>query len=227
MAMVRTETDGEKKKRSKKNKKKPHVPRPCHRLDYDTSGIVVVALSPHAQRCGQVAFEERLADKTYVAMVAGHVVDDAGVVEYAIGKVRDESGGYNRWACDCDATLGDDGEQVEHLQFIEGSLRAARTEWRVSARLEGEVESESPSPSAAVRAKYTRVELKPKTGRGHQLRLHMAAMGHPILGDELHAPREVADAAQRLCLHAETLRIPVLSDDQEVMWASATYPAPF
>ena len=221
MTMVRAAES----KNKKKSKKKPHVPRPCHRLDYDTSGIIVMALTPHAQRCGQVAFEERRADKTYVALVAGHVVDDEGVVEYAIGKVPDESGEYNRWACD--ATLGGDREQVEHSQFIEGSLRAARTEWKVSARLEGEGEAES-SLSAAVGAKkYTRVELKPKTGRGHQLRLHMAAIGHPILGDVLHAPREVADAALRLCLHAETLRMPVLSDDQEVIWASATYPAPF
>ena len=226
MAMVRAETDGEKKKRNKKKKKKPHVPRPCHRLDHDTSGVVVMALTPHAQRCGQMAFEGRRTDKTYVALVAGHVVDDEGAVEYAIGKVPDESGEYNRWACDCDVASGGDGEQVEHLQFIEGSLRAARTEWRVCARLEGE--AESPSPSAAGGgAKYTRVELKLVTGRGHQLRLHMAAIGHPILGDELHAPREVADAAPRLCLHAETLRMPVLSDDHEVMWASATYPAPF
>ena len=223
MAMVRAETDGEKKKRNKK-KKKPHVPRPCHRLDHDTSGVVVMALTPHAQRCGQMAFEGRRTDKTYVALVAGHVVDDKGAVEYAIGKVPDESGEYNRWACDCDVASGGDGEQVEHLQFIEGSLRAARTEWRVCARLEGEAESPS---AAGGGAKYTRVELKLVTGRGHQLRLHMAAIGHPILGDELHAPREVADAAPRLCLHAETLRMPVLSDDQEVMWASATYPAPF
>ena len=224
MAMVRAETDGEKKKRNNKKKKKRHVPRPCHRLDRDTSGVVVMALTPHAQRCGQMAFEGRRTDKTYVALVAGHVVDDKGAVEYAIGKVPDESGEYNRWACDCDVASGGDGEQVEHSQFIEGSLRAARTEWRVCARLEGEAES---PPAAAGGAKYTRVELKLVTGRGHQLRLHMAAIGHPILGDELHAPREVADAAPRLCLHAETLRMPVLSDDHEVMWASATYPAPF
>ena len=227
MAMVRAgETDGEKKKRNKKKKKKPHVPRPCHRLDRDTSGVVVLALTPHAQRCGQMAFEGRRTDKTYVALVAGHVVDDKGAVEYAIGKVPDESGEYNRWACDCNVALGghNHGEQVEHSQFIEGSLRAARTEWRVSARLEGDAESPS---AAGGGAKYTRVELKLVTGRGHQLRLHMAAIGHPILGDELHAPREVADAAPRLCLHAETLRMPVLSDDHEIMWASATYPAPF
>ena len=189
-----------------------------------------MALTPHARRCGQMAFEDRRTDKTYVALVAGHLAEDEGVVEYAIGKVPDESGEYNRWACDV-MGVGDASEAQGRLQFIEGSLREARTMWKVSARLsvpidEGNGKDGSDSDSTWM-AKYTRVELKPVTGRGHQLRLHMAAIGHPILGDELHAPKEVADAAPRLCLHAETLRLPVLNDDQEMVMASASYPAPF
>ena len=234
VATPHTAPKGKKKKRKKNKKKdsKPYVPRPCHRLDYDTSGIIVMALTPHAQRCGQMAFEDRQTDKTYVALVAGHLVEDDGIVEFDIGKVLDESGKYNRWACDI-MGVGDapSSEAQGRLQFIEGSLRKARTEWKVSARLSvpidgGNGKDRNGSDSTWV-AKYTRVELKPVTGRGHQLRLHMAAIGHPILGDELHAPREVADAAPRLCLHAETLRLPVLSEDKEMVLASATYPAPF
>ena len=92
---------------------------------------------------------------------------------------------------------------------------------------DGDADGKNVDDSTCLEANYTRVELKPVTGRGHQLRLHMAAIGHPILGDELHAPKEVADAAPRLCLHAETLSLPVLNGDQEVVMASATYPAPF
>lgn len=51
----------------------------------------------------------------------------------------------------------------------------------------------------------TLVELKPVTGRTHQLRVHMAAIGHPILGDTLYAPDEVQAAAPRLCLHAHSI----------------------
>ena len=235
VASANTASKGKKKKRKKSKKKgnKPHVPRPCHRLDYDTSGIIVMALTPHAQRYGQMAFEDRRTDKTYVALVAGHLIEDEGIVEFAIGKMPDESGEYNRWACDV-MGIGDasSSEAQGSLQFIEGSLRAARTEWKVSARLsvpldEGNGKDGNDPNGSTLVARYTRVELKPVTGRGHQLRLHMAAIGHPILGDELHAPKEVTDAAPRLCLHAETLRLPVLNEDQEMVLASATYPAPF
>ena len=236
VASTNTAPKGKKKKRKKSNKNKgnkPHVPRPCHRLDYDTSGIIVMALTPHAQRYGQMAFEDRRTDKTYVALVAGHLVEDEGIVEFAIGKVPDESEEYNRWACDV-MGIGDasSSEAQGRLQFIEGSLREARTEWKVSARLsvpinEGNGKDGNDSDGSTLVAKYTRVDLKPVTGRGHQLRLHMAAIGHPILGDELHAPKEVADAAPRLCLHAQSLRLPVLNEDQEMVLASATYPAPF
>lgn len=146
-----------------------------------------------------MCFEQRTVQKTYVALVAGHLVaaddNDKGTVDFPIGKVPTPEG-YNVWSChdtDDDDTTG---------RFLEGSLRNARTDWTVSARLSVPLATTGLFP-----ANYTRVELAPRTGRGHQLRLHTLALGHPILGDTLHAPHAVARVTQRLCLHAETLQI--------------------
>lgn len=83
-------------------------------------------------------------------------------------------------------------------------MRNAKTEWAVSKRFTIVLDD-------GTEAKYSRVILKPYTGRGHQLRLHMASLGHPILGDTLHAPSTVASVTPRLCLHAEKLEIYVQS----------------
>ena len=71
---------------------------------------------------------------------------------------------------------------------------------------------------------YTRVELRPKTGRSHQLRVHMLALGHPILGDQLYAEGEALQAANRLHLHAESLTVMHPSTKQFMTFKS---PCPF
>jgi tRNA pseudouridine32 synthase/23S rRNA pseudouridine746 synthase len=68
----------------------------------------------------------------------------------------------------------------------------------------------------------TRVSLEPVTGRSHQLRVHMAAIGHPIVGDEFYAPPDVAAAAPRLLLHACALRLPHPGDGSMLELASAS-----
>lgn len=149
------------------------VPRPCHRLDFDTSGVIAIGLTRDAYRSLSFQFEHRMVQKTYIALVQGIVQENHGIVDLAIGKTR-TAGGYTTWTCD----VGD------HVT----DLRQASTQWHVSKRFD----------------EYTRVELYPKTGRGHQLRLHMEALGHGILGDSLHG--EAAASAPRLCLHAEQLQ---------------------
>ena len=199
-----------------KEKNKRFVPRPCHRLDYDTSGIIVIGLTKRALRATSTQFEQRtIIDKTYVALVAGHIQQDFGEINFPIGKIhvhqsttQDDGGGYNKWAVcyrrqdDTDTDTNEDEDR-----FIEGSIRHAKTEWEVSARYSIPITQDEQRQEEDVKlfANYTRVLLKPRTGRGHQLRLHMAAIGHPILGDELHAPKLIAQAAPRLCLHAEKL----------------------
>mmetsp|Transcript_39651 Transcript_39651/g.47660 ORF Transcript_39651/g.47660 Transcript_39651/m.47660 type:complete len:401 (-) Transcript_39651:99-1301(-) len=154
------------------------VLKPCHRLDRDTSGILVFGLSADTHRHISMQFENRSARKTYIALVAGHPEIDSGMIDMPIGKRMTESG-FSRWA------IG--GEKA----------REARTSWRICDRLE------------VNGAKYSRLELFPLTGRGQQLRLHMNAIGHAILGDSLHAPLEVARATPRLCLHASSLVIDI------------------
>lgn len=208
-----------KKKYNKKQvKNKLFLPRPCHRLDFDTSGVMCIALTPNALRTTSDLFERRKIRKRYVALVAGHLEDDCGIVDCAIGKVFNPDVNYNEFKCYI--PLQQKGIHMKTKEkpsftninvssanvdsFVRNSLRDAKTEWNVSKRFTMEMENGKV-------AKYTRVNLIPHTGRGHQLRLHMAAIGHPILGDTLHAPEIIGLATPRLCLHAAELELHVMA----------------
>ena len=95
------------------------------------SGVVLMGLTPHAVRAGSTLFESRLVEKTYVALVAGHLSANEGIVDYPIGKTETPYG-YNKWTCQVPSNLN--GTEAKHDQevFIEGSLRHARTAWKVS-----------------------------------------------------------------------------------------------
>lgn len=140
-----------------------------HRLDRDTSGVIVLALTAHAQRSLSMQFEKRTTKKTYVARVQGQVAEKTGTVELPL--IVD-------WP----------NRPLQKVCHETG--KPAVTDWRVLKQTEDE----------------TRVRLFPRTGRSHQLRVHMLALGHPILGDPLYAP-ETVDAHPRLMLHSEELRI--------------------
>lgn len=140
-----------------------------HRLDLDTSGVMIFGLTPHAQRNLSKQFEERKVKKTYVARVMGRLEPRTGRIDLPL--IVDWP---NR-----------PRQKVDHAEG-----RAAQTDWRVVRANDAE----------------TRVRLFPLTGRSHQLRVHMAEIGHPILGDPLYATGEAADHP-RLMLHAESLRI--------------------
>ena len=174
--------------------------KPCHRLDRDTSGIVVFGLTSEAHVAVSRQFEERTTSKSYLALVAGHPTKDFGTVELSIGK-RKSLEGFNRWV-----TLTGDAEKDADIV----KPREAVTKWKVQERF------------TVNGATFARVELEPQTGRGHQLRLHMKAIGHPLLGDTLHAPTAVAQCAPRLCLHAHRLQI-----DWQSFRLEATSAAPF
>lgn len=197
------------------NVEKNKMAKPCHRLDRDTSGIQVYGLNKESHRLISKQFEVRTAKKVYVALVAGLIRDDEGIVDLPIGKTASsESGGFRRWCVG-----GDDA-------------REAKTEWKVIRRyivptpddttsvVPGRVE---PNNSREPQARYTKVELRPLTGRGQQLRLHMKAIGHPILGDSIHANEgRIAEAAPRLCLHAQELTVSVLTKGGEQRQVTVT-----
>ena len=140
-----------------------------HRLDRDTSGVMVFALTAHAQRNLSMQFEKRSTKKTYVARVSGEIAEKTGTV---------------------DLPLIVDWPNRPLQKVCHETGKPAVTDWRVLKVGGGE----------------TRVHLFPKTGRSHQLRVHMLALGHVILGDPLYAAGEALDHP-RLMLHSEELRL--------------------
>ncbi len=140
-----------------------------HRLDRDTSGVMVFGLTPHAQRHLGLQFENRQTKKTYLARVAGRLEPKTGTVDLPL--IVD-------WP----------NRPLQKVDHETG--KPAVTDWRVMKASDDE----------------SRVKLFPQTGRSHQLRVHMLALGHPILGDPLYAP-ETADQYPRMMLHAEELRL--------------------
>jgi len=153
-----------------------------HRLDCDTSGLIIFARSKAAQGFLGQEFEQRRAQKTYIARVAGVIADEHGQIDLPLA-----ADWPNR-----------PRQQVDHAKG-----RAAQTDWQVIDR----------SPTE------TRVRLTPLTGRSHQLRVHMLALGHPVLGDPIYS--DDAAAHPRLMLHAETLSL-----HHPITKARVTYHAP-
>ena len=140
-----------------------------HRLDRDTSGVMVFALTRHAQRHIGLQFEKRMTKKTYVARVWGALEPKKGTV---------------------DLPLIVDWENRPLQKVCHETGKSAQTDWRV-------LRSD---------ASDSRVRLMPKTGRSHQLRVHMLSLGHPILGDPFYA-QGAARQYNRLMLHSEELRL--------------------
>ena len=144
----------------------------------------------------------------------------------SIGKIYNAEKDCNEFACYTDQST------ITRSQFVENSLRNAKTEFEVLKRFSLPLDPTNESDTTKI-AKYTKIQLKPVTGRGHQLRLHMSSIGHPILGDRLHAPEIIAIATPRLCLHAKSLELPVKiskinrHDHYVVRKVTASSPPPF
>ena len=139
-----------------------------HRLDRDTSGVMIFGLTPHAQRHLGKQFEDRRTKKTYVARVWGEVAAKTGTIDLPL--IVD-------WP----------NRPLQMVDHENG--RSAVTDYRVMRVGKGE----------------SRVRLYPKTGRSHQLRVHMKEIGHPILGDPFYSTGPARDFP-RLMLHSETLQ---------------------
>ncbi len=123
-----------------------------HRLDKDTSGVLVVAKTDHAHRLLELAFRWRTTEKRYLALVYGNPKSEEGVVEAAIGR-----------------------HPVERKRMaVVKDGRSSRTLWWVRERFAG----------------LALLECRPITGRTHQIRVHLAHIGHAIVGDPLYAGRQ-------------------------------------
>jgi len=139
-----------------------------HRLDKDTSGLMVLGLTRRAISGLGIQFEKRQTKKLYIARVFGELAGESGRVDLPLAV---------DW----------ENKPRQRVDFEHG--RPAQTDWQVIGREDG----------------ATRVALVPRTGRTHQLRVHMQAIGHPILGDVFYAEGEALAAASRLQLHAAEL----------------------
>ncbi|MCV6606370.1 MAG: RluA family pseudouridine synthase [Porticoccaceae bacterium] len=158
-----------------------------HRLDMDTSGIVVMALNRESHRHLSRQFQDRNTQKTYYAWVWGVVSEQKGSVDLPL-------------ICDWP------NRPLQKVDHANG--KPSLTHWR---RL-------------AVQTDRTLMELKPHTGRSHQLRVHMQALGHPILGDRFYAHKPALEAADQLQLHGAELQLDH-PDHGNLMCFTA--PAPF
>jgi tRNA pseudouridine32 synthase/23S rRNA pseudouridine746 synthase len=167
-----------------------------HRLDFGTSGLMVIARNKaiNAALCQQ--FSQRSVTKIYSALLCGHLDEDEGVIDAPIAK---------------DPALF----PLMSICAIHG--KPARSGYRVIERFSRELENDALLP-------LTRVELTPETGRTHQLRIHCQQLGHPILGCDLYGGLLLPGTEQtsRLMLHASELHFvhPISGEKIEARHAS-------
>lgn len=151
-----------------------------HRLDKDTSGLLVVARTVEAQTDLVRQLQARTVSRRYFAVVSGSVGADGTV----------------------DAAIGRHPVQRTRMAVVQAGGKPARTHYFVRERLRD----------------ATLVECRLETGRTHQIRVHMAHIGHSLLGDEVYAPRNVAERFSRQALHAWRLGLVHPRSGEEVGW---------
>ncbi|WP_227820363.1 RluA family pseudouridine synthase [Ramlibacter tataouinensis] len=160
-----------------------------HRLDMATSGLCLMARGAGAQRRLSQAFAQREVGKRYIALVAGRMAADSGLIDLPLSV---------DWP----------NRPLRIVDRVRG--KPSQTQWRLLSYDE--------------QRDASRLELEPVTGRSHQLRVHLLALGHPILGDALYAPPSVRDCAPRLMLHATQLALAHPATGEPL---SFTSPCPF
>jgi len=156
-----------------------------HRLDMATSGLMIMARGGDAQRVLSSAFATREVVKRYIAVVDGHIdptTSDWQVIDLPI--VVD-------WP----------NRPLRIIDTARG--KPSLTRWRVEPTDSQPNPAQRPQPPGS-----TRLDLEPLTGRSHQLRVHLKAIGHAILGDTLYASAAVQARSDRLLLHACGLTLP-------------------
>jgi tRNA pseudouridine32 synthase/23S rRNA pseudouridine746 synthase len=154
-----------------------------HRLDRDTSGLLVMARGADSHRALSRQFEMRTVSKRYVAVVEGSPNAACGRIELPVRKDFERPPRH----------------RVDHAQG-----RPAVTDWRTLDR----------------DSDRTRLELAPLTGRSHQVRLHLAAIGHSVLGDPLYASDRAFMMSDRLLLHASRLALVDPRTGERLSWIS-------
>jgi 23S rRNA pseudouridine1911/1915/1917 synthase len=151
-----------------------------HRLDKDTSGLIVVAKNSQAQQNLINQFKTRSVKKTYMVLVKGHLEPEHGIIEAAIGR---------------------DPRNRKRMAVVAGG-REARTQYTVVKYI----------------GDYTLLEVKPETGRTHQIRVHLSAIGFPVVGDKVYGVK--SPYLSRQFLHASRLGFRLPSTGEYVEFTS-------
>ena len=136
-----------------------------HRIDKDTSGLLIVAKNDASHRCLSEQIKEHSFTREYRAVVYGNVKNDSGRI---------------------DAPIGRDPKIRQRMAVVYVNSKPAVTHYEVLKRYEG----------------FTFMRFRLETGRTHQIRVHMASIGHPLAGDPLYGPRKVITELNGQCLHA-------------------------
>ncbi len=158
-----------------------------HRLDKDTSGLLIVARSDDAYGRLVAAMERRDVKRVYLALVHGGLRDTVGTIDAPIGRhFRDR----------------------KRMSLHSSAPRPAVTHFRVLGRAAG----------------YSLVRVQLETGRTHQIRVHFAALGHPVAGDVQYGGRPRPDGLERQFLHAARLSLPHPADGRPLEFASPLPP---
>ena len=139
-----------------------------HRIDKDTSGLIIAAKNDFAHASLAAQLKDHSLARTYVCIVCGNIREDSGVI---------------------DAPIGRHPADRKKMAVTERNSRSAVTHWRVLERF----------------GDYTLVECRLETGRTHQIRVHMAYRGHPILGDMVYGHKKPELGQDSQCLHAREL----------------------
>jgi 23S rRNA pseudouridine1911/1915/1917 synthase len=155
-----------------------------HRLDKDTSGVMLVAKNSTAQADLAEQFKTHSVTKAYLVLVKGHLTPENGIIEAAIGR---------------------DPRNRKRMAVV-ASGREARTEYRVIKYI----------------GDYTLLEVRPETGRTHQIRVHLAAIGYPVVGDKVYGVK--SPYLERQFLHASRLGFKLPSTGQYVEFKSELPP---
>src|SRR3989344_6558935 len=192
-----------------------------HRLDRETSGVLVLSKNEKAYQFLKKQFQARTIKKTYVAIVNGHVKNDHGIINKPIGRSPKD---FRR-------RLAGRG--------VKGKIREAITEYKVLKRFQAPfVQNFSRLTLPRVRGgtytdknfeqitPFTYMEIKPKTGRTHQIRVHMKFINHPVACDSLYNPKGACPAGlNRLALHAKSIEFKNL--DGKTIKVEAALPKEF
>ncbi len=157
-----------------------------HRLDRETSGVLVLAKTQEAHAFLKEAFQNRDAKKTYVAFTYGVPKARKGTIDFAIGRSRQDF-------------------RLRSAQpRAKGMLRDAITHYEVIAD----------------NGTHSVMRVAPETGRTHQIRVHLKAIHHPVVGDPLYAPNREADLGfARLGLHAFSIDLPFRNGERKTLTA--------